>query len=132
MALHAETTDKLMVFGANGLFYTLPANSLPGGRGLGEPLRLMIDLPNDAAVLAMFPWRADQQYLVASRAGDGFVVNAADILAQTRAGKQVLNGEALLVRRVEGDPAAVVGLSLTVLRTQLGKRGLAITDLWRR
>ena len=36
------------------------------------------------------------------------------------------------VRRVEGDPAAVVGLSLTVLRTQLCKRGLAITDLWRR
>ncbi|WP_415391766.1 DNA topoisomerase IV subunit A [Paracoccus sp. SJTW-4] len=109
MALHAETTDKLMVFGANGRFYTLPANNLPGGRGLGEPLRLMIDLPNDAAVLDMFPWREDQQFVVASKAGDGFVVNATDILAQTRSGKQVLNGEALLVRRVEGDHLAVVG-----------------------
>ncbi|WP_134724303.1 DNA topoisomerase IV subunit A [Paracoccus luteus] len=109
MALHAETTDKLMIFGANGRFYTLPANNLPGGRGLGEPLRLMIDLPNDAAVLAMFAWRADQQYLVASKAGDGFVVGAADMLAQTRAGKQVLNGDAALVRRVEGDHVAVVG-----------------------
>ncbi|HMM10433.1 MAG TPA: DNA topoisomerase IV subunit A [Paracoccus solventivorans] len=109
MALHAETTDKLMVFGANGRFYTLPANNLPGGRGLGEPLRLMIDLPNDAAVLDMFPWREDQQFVVASKAGDGFVVNATDIMAQTRSGKQVLNGEALLVRRVEGDHLAVVG-----------------------
>ncbi len=109
MALHAETTDKLMVFGANGRFYTLPANNLPGGRGLGEPLRLMIDLPNDAAVLDMFPWREDQQFVVASKAGDGFVVNATDMLAQTRSGKQVLNGEALLVRRVEGDHLAVVG-----------------------
>ncbi|SHM61737.1 DNA topoisomerase IV subunit A [Paracoccus solventivorans] len=109
MALHAETTDKLMVFGANGRFYTLPANNLPGGRGLGEPLRLMIDLPNDAAVLDMFPWREDQQFVVASKAGDGFIVNATDILAQTRSGKQVLNGEALLVRRVEGDHLAVVG-----------------------
>ena len=109
LTLHAETTDKLMVFGANGRFYTLPANNLPGGRGLGEPLRLMIDLPNDSAVLDLFPWRADQQFVVASRAGDGFIVAAADILAQTRAGKQVLNGEALLVRRVEGDHLATVG-----------------------
>jgi len=76
---------------------------------LGEPLRLMVDLPNDAAVLDMFPWREGQRFVVASKAGDGFVVNAADILAQTRAGKQVLNGEALLVRRVEGDHLAVVG-----------------------
>ncbi|MFC0341197.1 DNA topoisomerase IV subunit A [Paracoccus niistensis] len=109
LALHAETTDKLMVFGANGRFYTLPANNLPGGRGLGEPLRLMIDLPNDAAVLDMFPWREDGQFLVASKAGDGFIVNAPDILAQTRAGKQVLNGDALLVRRIEGDHLACVG-----------------------
>lgn len=109
LALHAETTDKLMVFGANGRFYTVPANTLPGGRGLGEPLRLMIDLPNDAAVLDLFPWRDDQQFVVASKAGDGFIVGASDILAQTRAGKQVLNGEALLVRRVEGDHLATVG-----------------------
>ena len=109
MALHAETTDKLVVFGANGRFYTLPVNGLPGGRGLGEPLRLMIDLPNDAEVIDLFPWRSDAQYLVASRAGDGFIVNAGDILAQTKAGKQVLNGDAALIRRVSGDHLAVVG-----------------------
>lgn len=108
-ALHAETTDKLMVFASNGRFYTLPANGLPGGRGMGEPLRLMIDLPNEAEVLAIFPWRADARYLVASKAGDGFIVGAGDILAQTRAGKQVLNGDALLCRPVQGDHVAVIG-----------------------
>ncbi|RJL01197.1 DNA topoisomerase IV subunit A [Paracoccus aestuarii] len=108
-ALHAETTDKLMVFASNGRFYTLPANGLPGGRGMGEPLRLMIDLPNEAEVLAIFPWRADARYLVASKAGDGFIVGAGDILAQTRAGKQVLNGDALLCRPVSGDHVAVIG-----------------------
>ncbi|WP_330448769.1 hypothetical protein FLP41_17300 [Paracoccus marcusii] len=56
-ALHAETTDKLMIFASNGRFYTLPVNTLPGGRGMGEPLRLMVDLPNEAQVIAMFPWR---------------------------------------------------------------------------
>ncbi|MDP5306806.1 DNA topoisomerase IV subunit A [Paracoccus spongiarum] len=108
-ALHAETTDKLMIFASNGRFYTLPANTLPGGRGMGEPLRLMIDLPNEAEVIALFPWREADRYLVASKAGDGFVVQAADILAQTRSGKQVLNGEGLLCRKVAGDHVAVVG-----------------------
>ncbi|RJL18023.1 DNA topoisomerase IV subunit A [Paracoccus siganidrum] len=109
LALHAETTDKLMVFASNGRFYTLPANNLPGGRGMGEPLRLMIDLPNEAEVIAVFPWREGEKYLVASKAGDGFVVGAGDILAQTKSGKQVLNGEALLCRPVSGDHVAVVG-----------------------
>ncbi|MFD1794361.1 DNA topoisomerase IV subunit A [Paracoccus aurantiacus] len=109
MALHAETTDKLMMFGSNGRFYTLSANDLPGGRGLGEPVRLMVDLPNDAAIIDLFQWREGLKYLLASKAGDGFVVNAADILAQTKSGKQVLNGEALLCRSVAGDHVATVG-----------------------
>ena len=109
MALHAETTDKLMLMGSNGRFYTLGTNDLPGGRGLGEPVRLMVDLPNDAAIIDLFVWQKDQQYLLASKAGDGFIVNAADILAQTKSGKQVINGEALLCRRVEGDHIVTVG-----------------------
>ncbi len=109
LALHAETTDKLMVLGRNGRFYTLSANSLPGGRGLGEPIRLMIDLPNDVEVAGLFPWREDESWLVASTAGDGFIVNAADMLAQTKSGKQVLNGTLALARRVTGDHLACVG-----------------------
>ncbi|WBU63141.1 DNA topoisomerase IV subunit A [Paracoccus aerodenitrificans] len=109
MALHAETTDKLMLFGSNGRFYTLPAHELPGGRGLGEPVRLMVDLPNDAAIVDLFPWREGVKYLLASKEGNGFVVNAADILAQTKSGKQVLNGDALLCRVVQGDHVASVG-----------------------
>lgn len=109
LALHAETTDKLMVFASNGRFYTLPANGLPGGRGMGEPLRLMVDLPNEAEVISVFPWREGEKYLVASKEGNGFVVLSGDILAQTKTGKQVLNGEALLCRPVSGDHVAVVG-----------------------
>ncbi|MFC3167330.1 DNA topoisomerase IV subunit A [Paracoccus fontiphilus] len=115
LALHAETTDKLMIFASNGRFYTLPANNLPGGRGMGEPLRLMIDLPNEAEVIAMFPWRDGEKYLVASKAGDGFIVQASDILAQTKTGKQVLNGEALLCRPVSGDHVAVIGTNRKML-----------------
>ena len=109
LALHAETTDKLILLGQNGRFYTLPASALPGGRGLGEPVRLMVDLPNDAAVIDLFPWREGESHLIASTAGDGFIVGAADILAQTKAGKQVLNGTALLRRKVEGDHVATIG-----------------------
>lgn len=88
---HAETTDKLLVFSSTGRFYTLSAANLPGGRGLGEPLRLMVDLPNEAEIVTLFTHRPDGKLLVASSAGDGFLVPEAEVVAQTRAGKQVLN-----------------------------------------
>ncbi|WP_445811423.1 DNA topoisomerase IV subunit A, partial [Yoonia sp.] len=88
---HAETTDKLLVFGANGRFYTVSAANLPGGRGMGEPLRLMIDLPNEAEIIDILIHKPGEKLLVASTDGNGFVVPEAEVLAQTRAGKQVLN-----------------------------------------
>ncbi len=113
IALHAETTDRLMIFGTNGRFYTLLGAALPGGRGMGEPLRLMIDLPQEAGVVTILPWRPGMRILVASSDGDGFVAAADDCLAQTRAGKTVLTfrdgARALLARPVAGDHVACVG-----------------------
>ena len=110
---HAETTDRLLVFGSNGRFYTLSASNLPGGRGMGEPLRLMVDLPNEAAIISLFTHAPGRRLLVASSAGDGFVVAEDDVVAQTRAGKQVLNVRgavaAKVCRSVEGDTVAAVG-----------------------
>ncbi len=110
---HAETTDRLLVFGSNGRFYTLSAANLPGGRGMGEPLRLMVDLPNEAEIVALFIHRPGGKLLVASSAGDGFLVPEDEVVAQTRAGRQVLNlrGEAraCVCRRVTGDHVACVG-----------------------
>ncbi|NBC96783.1 MAG: DNA topoisomerase 4 subunit A, partial [Deinococcus-Thermus bacterium] len=118
-AFHAETTDRLVAFGSNGRFYTLSAANLPGGRGMGEPLRLMVDLPNEADLVALFPYRAGVKYLVASSTGDGFVAPGAEVLAQTRAGKQVLNvrapAAARVCREVTGDMVAVVGENRKVL-----------------
>ncbi|MBK5934855.1 DNA topoisomerase IV subunit A [Rhodovulum imhoffii] len=111
--IHAETTDKLLLFGANGRFYTLAAAQLPGGRGMGEPVRLMVDLPNESGIVSLFIHRAGVRLLVASGAGDGFVVPADEVLAQTRAGKQVLNlrgdVEASVCCTVSGDHVACVG-----------------------
>ncbi|WP_375551528.1 DNA topoisomerase IV subunit A [Rhodophyticola porphyridii] len=99
-AFHAETTDKLLCFGNNGRFYTISATNLPGGRGMGEPVRLMVDMPNEVEIVDLFIHQPDGKLLVASSAGDGFVVPQADVVAQTRAGKQVLN--------VRGDVTAKV------------------------
>ncbi|MHA6263192.1 DNA topoisomerase IV subunit A [Arenibacterium sp. CAU 1754] len=116
---HAETTDRLLVFGSNGRFYTLSAANLPGGRGMGEPLRLMVDLPNEAEIVDLFIHVPDRKLLVASSAGDGFIVPEAEVLAQTRSGKQVLNvrGDvrAKVCRPVTGDAIAVVGENRKVL-----------------
>ena len=88
---HAETTDRLLVFGSNGRFYTLSAANLPGGRGMGEPLRLMVDLPNEAEIVDLLIHNPEGRLLVASDAGNGFICAEKEIVAQTRSGKQVLN-----------------------------------------
>jgi topoisomerase-4 subunit A len=110
---HAETTDKIVLFGSNGRFYTLLGANLPGGRGMGEPVRLMVDLPNEAEIVDLFVHRPGLRLLVASSAGDGFVVASDEVLAQTRVGKQVLNlrapVRASVCRAVGGDHVAVVG-----------------------
>jgi topoisomerase IV subunit A len=112
-AVNAETTDRLMIFGSNGRFYTLGVDKLPGGRGQGEPLRLMIDLPNEHETVAMFPHRPGRKLLVASNDGRGFVVDAEEALAQTRAGKQVLNPgngtKGCICIPIDGDAVAFVG-----------------------
>ena len=110
---HAHTTDRLLVFASNGRFYTLSTSNLPGGRGMGEPLRLMVDLPNDAEILDIFIHLPDRKLVLASSAGDGFVVPENEVVAQTRSGKQVLNvrgsTKAKCCKVVEGDHVAVVG-----------------------
>jgi len=118
-AFHAETTDKLIVAGSNGRFFTVLGANLPGGRGMGEPVRLIIDLPNEAEIVDIFTAKAGRKLLVASSDGDGFVVAEDDVIAQTRAGKQVLNvkdGVVLrVVKPVAGDHVAVVGENRKVL-----------------
>jgi topoisomerase-4 subunit A len=116
---HAETTDRLLAFGSNGRFYTISASNLPGGRGMGEPLRLMVDLPNEAAIVDLFIHQPERKLLVASSAGDGFVVPEDDVVAQTRSGKQVLNVrgdvKALVCKPIAGNMVATVGENRKVL-----------------
>ncbi|MDB5666666.1 DNA gyrase C-terminal beta-propeller domain-containing protein, partial [Cypionkella sp.] len=118
-AFHAETTDKILLIGANGRFYTLIGVNLPGGRGMGEPVRLMVDLPNDSEIVDLQIFRPGEKLLVASSAGDGFVVTSDEVLAQTRAGKQVLSlsagAKTAICRKVAGDHVAVVGDNRKVL-----------------
>ena len=90
-AIHAQTTDKLVVFATNGRFYTLACDKLPGGRSHGEPLRLMIELTNGHDLLNLMVHKPDRKILIASEKGRGFVVEENAVVAQTRTGKQVLN-----------------------------------------
>ncbi len=113
--LHAETTDKILVFGTNGRFYTLGADKLPGGRGHGEPIRLMIDLPNGHDVVTIMKNEGGRKFLIASDAGRGFIVPEDDVVAQTKNGKQVLNvgsdaeATAIAVVPEKADHIAVIG-----------------------
>jgi topoisomerase-4 subunit A len=112
-AVKAFTTDKLIVFATNGRFYTLGGDQLPGGRGHGEPVRLMVDVEENHDFLDLFVYEPGRKLLVASTSGYGFIVPEDEVLASTRKGKQVLNvtepEEAKVCVPAEGDMVAVVG-----------------------
>jgi topoisomerase-4 subunit A len=116
--LHAETTDKILLFAENGRFYTLSGDKMPRGRGFGEPVSLMVDLPADVDIVRLV--RANgKKLLVAASTGHGLIVETEAALAQTRSGKQVLNvpGDARAVAccSVEGDMVASVGVNRKML-----------------
>jgi topoisomerase-4 subunit A len=112
-AFHAQTTDKVIVFATNGRFYTLGVDKLPGGRGFGEPLSLMIELGNEHDIVTLTVHDPERKLLVAASDGRGFIVAEKEVVAQTRGGKQVLNVrgsvEAAVCSPVAGDSVAVVG-----------------------
>ena len=112
-AVKAQTTDTLLLFGTNGRFYALGVDKLPGGRGHGEPFRLMIDIEEAADAVELFVHEPGRKLLVAGTSGHGFVVAEDEVVAMTRKGKQVLNveagTEAIVCAAVDGDSVAVIG-----------------------
>ena len=112
-SVKAMTTDKLLLFATNGRFFTLDASQLPGGRGHGEPVRLMVDLEENHDFVELFVHDPARKLIVASSGGYGFLVAEEEVVASTRKGKQILNvaddEEAAVVVPAEGDMVATVG-----------------------
>ncbi len=118
-ALHVETTDKLVLFGTNGKFYTLGCDKLPPGRGFGEPVRLMIDLQNEADIVSIMKHDPERKLLVAGDDARGFIVPEKEILSQTKNGKQCLlvkdGVEAKVCTPAIGDSVACISESRKLL-----------------
>jgi topoisomerase IV subunit A len=112
-ALHAETTDKLLLLSTGGKVFTLAPDKLPGGRGQGEPVRLMVDIEEGHDLVDLFVYRPGMKRLIVSSAGNGFIVPEDELIANTRKGRQVLNvsgtEEARVIVPAEGDTVAVIG-----------------------
>jgi topoisomerase-4 subunit A len=113
LAFPAQTTDKILVFTTGGKFYTIGADRLPGGRGHGEPIRIIVDMENDQDIVTAFVHDPKRKLLLASHAGNGFIVPEAEVVANTRKGKQVMNvkapDEASHCAFFSGDHLAIVG-----------------------
>ncbi|CAG0955995.1 MAG: DNA topoisomerase IV subunit A [Rhizobiaceae bacterium] len=113
LAFPAQTTDKILVFTTGGKFYTIGADRLPGGRGHGEPIRIIVDMENDQDIVTAFVHDPKRRLLLVSHQGNGFIVPEAEVVANTRKGKQVMNvkapDEAARCLPVAGDHLAIVG-----------------------
>lgn len=112
-AIHAQTTDKIILFDTSGKFFNISGNEIPSGRGFGQPLRLMVDLGINDNICEMFVFEPKASYVIASNSGKGFVVDENHLIAQTRNGRKIMNmaeGEtASFCRKITGDMIAVVG-----------------------
>lgn len=113
IAFPAVTTDKIIIVSTGGKFFTIAANDLPGGRGHGEPIRILVDMDNDQDILTAFVLKPDEKLLLVSHMGNGFIASGSDIVATTRKGKQIMNvklpDETKLCIPVNGDHVAIVG-----------------------
>ena len=89
-AFHAQTTDKILIATANGRFYTLGAEKLPGARGFGEPVSTMIDIEAGNDIVAVLPAVADGRMLLAATTGKGFIARMSEVIAETRKGRGVV------------------------------------------
>lgn len=112
-AIHAQTTDKIILFDTSGKFFTISANEIPSGRGFGQPLRLMVDLGINDNICEMFVFEPKAQYLIASNSGRGFLVDENHIMAQTRNGRKIMNVEngeyAAFCKKITGNMVAIIG-----------------------
>ena len=117
--MKAKTTDKLLVFATDGKFFTLPCDKLPSAKGHGEPVRLMFDLDNNQEIVEMMVHEPERKLLLAADNGKGFVVEEAEVLAQKRGGKQVLNttegSKAIVCVEAKGDHVVVIGTNRKML-----------------
>ena len=118
-AIHAQTTDKIVLFDSSGKFFNINACDIPSGRGFGQPLRLMIDLSNNDTITDMFVFEPKASYLIASDRGYGFVVDENHLIAQTRQGRKIMNvaeGEkTMFCKKICGDMVATVGDNRKIL-----------------
>ncbi|MBV8103659.1 MAG: DNA topoisomerase IV subunit A [Hyphomicrobiales bacterium] len=115
----AETTSKILVLASDGKVFTLEASKLPGGRGQGEPIRLMADIDESASIVAVWPYAPSVRRLIVASDGNGFVVGEDELLSSTRKGRAVINvttpATAVLIVPVAGDHVAVIGQNRKLL-----------------
>ena len=112
-AIHAYTTDKIVLFDTTGKFFNINAHEIPSGRGFGQPLRLMAELGVNDNICTMFAFEKDAKYIVGTDSGYGFIIDEGHLITQTRNGRKVLNlaqGEiAAFCKKITGDMVAVIG-----------------------
>lgn len=89
--LKAQTTDKLLVFVDSGKCYTIPVDKIPGGKGFGDPIRILFDMEASDNISGIFVYNEADKYLLVTKGAKGFAVLASDLLAQTKQGRNVLN-----------------------------------------
>ncbi|MDX1949065.1 MAG: DNA topoisomerase IV subunit A [Rickettsiales bacterium] len=113
LIIKAQTTDKIMFFSSFGKSFTLNADKIPGGKGFGDPLSLLLDIAPEEEIIAKFAYDETAKYILASKTGKGFVVEAPDLIASTKSGKQIMNlkekDKVIICKKITANHIATIG-----------------------
>ena len=113
LSFATESTAKILVVTLGGKAFTLEAARLPGGRGVGDPIRIMADIDDGDDGAAVLAYRPGTRLLLVARDGRGFSVSQDDLVSATRKGKAVMGleegGRVAVVTPDAGDHVAVIG-----------------------
>lgn len=74
-----------------GRSYSLPAHSLPSARSHGEPLTGRLNPPTGAAFKHVLLGQPDEQVILASSAGYGFITQLENLYSKNKAGKSTIS-----------------------------------------
>jgi topoisomerase-4 subunit A len=86
-----KSNQQAVFMDSTGRAYALPAHTLPSARGQGEPLSGKLSPPSGATFEGVLIGPEDNDVLLASDAGYGFVARLGDLISKNKAGKAVLS-----------------------------------------
>lgn len=91
LAVKGRSNQDAVFLDSKGRAYTVAVHTLPSARGQGDPLTSRVTPPTGATFEGLATGNEEQQFVVSSDTGYGFVTTLGDMKTKNKAGKSLLS-----------------------------------------